>query len=314
MRCSVIFILSGVFVVITIGAVRYALPAQRIRVQAENYWMQKAWGATKFDVVAMGDSRTYMGINVTEVIRETGRDLTGFNNALSAAGLSKGYLNFCEQRLDPQSAQPVILLGISPFSLTRTSLANMHLSNLRRRDRHAAWIFLNSPWLAGPIKPSALDRNYVPIQKHIAFHPDGWLSVDINPEPETVRLDLDAYKSGVQFREIEREHLDDLMEKVREWNSRGILVLGFRPPVSQEMWEIEQELPGFDEEQMKREFEAAGGYWIEVDNSDYAWWDGSHLNRESAVRLSKYIGAQLREILDGRHADEIRLANRGRGD
>ncbi|MBL8013012.1 MAG: hypothetical protein JNN05_04115, partial [Candidatus Omnitrophica bacterium] len=64
----------------------------------------------------------------------------------------------------------------------------------------------------------------------------------------------------------------------------------FRPPASRQMEELENSQSGYNETAIVLAINAAGGSWIDIeDRYGYKTYDGSHLNSQSAKRLSEYI-------------------------
>ena len=66
----------------------------------------------------------------------------------------------------------------------------------------------------------------------------------------------------------------------------GIKVYAFRPPATEEMLEVENKYSGFDEATFVSFFEAAGGTWLEVEQTKYPSYDGSHLCPDGAIDFS----------------------------
>ena len=85
------------------------------------------------------------------------------------------------------------------------------------------------------------------------------------------------------------------MVQVDEWTALGICVVGFQPPTSSGIIEVEEKLSGFQEAEIRQSFAEAGGLWFDLDFEDYQSYDGSHVSKASAIQLS-YDIAQF--ILD----------------
>ena len=62
--------------------------------------------------------------------------------------------------------------------------------------------------------------------------------------------------------------------------------------------QLENEISGYNEEEIKQRFESSGGRWIEVKDYDFVSYDGSHLHYESAEKLSEIIGEYISKDLD----------------
>ena len=64
------------------------------------------------------------------------------------------------------------------------------------------------------------------------------------------------------------------------------------------MIELENTTSGFDETFFVASFEKAGGIWIDVSQTGYPTYDGSHLNPEGALEFSHDL-AQLMILAAG---------------
>jgi hypothetical protein len=59
------------------------------------------------------------------------------------------------------------------------------------------------------------------------------------------------------------------------------------------MQEAERSLPGYDETVVTEHLRSAGANWIVVDAADYPTFDGWHMQRPVAERLSHDVGRHL---------------------
>jgi hypothetical protein len=57
------------------------------------------------------------------------------------------------------------------------------------------------------------------------------------------------------------------------------------------------ERSGFDEKTFVVRFEAAGGIWLNLDQTAYHTYDGSHLREDAAVELSGDVARLMRPSL-----------------
>jgi hypothetical protein len=76
----------------------------------------------------------------------------------------------------------------------------------------------------------------------------------------------------------------------------GINIVAYRPPTSKGMKEIEDLLSGLDYTNLQIKLEAVGVNWISVNYEDYYSYDGSHIDRESALKLSRYLTNEIKSI------------------
>ena len=62
------------------------------------------------------------------------------------------------------------------------------------------------------------------------------------------------------------------------------------------MVELEKELSGFNQAEFVDAFKEAGGIWIDIDPTAYDSFDGSHLQSQSALELSRDLALKIYEI------------------
>jgi hypothetical protein len=274
---------------------------QRNRNIENRFWMAKTHYRPAYDVVMMGDSRMYRGLSpwVMSCVLPGWRIL---NFGYSYGGLNSVMFRAAEAKLDPASKKKTIILGVTPLSLTPSALKNEHYNETKYNDYIFTSIF--PPQLEdffAPILVSYLfrekklpDRLYRQV-----FHGDGWVASWTVPE--------DTQEALVSYREVfknNRVSLDivrGVMEQTSDWVSRDIMVYAFCPPTSPAMKTIEDAMSGFDEASFIRQFEKAGGKWLAVPDKPYHSYDGSHLDKDSAVKLSAYLADSIRRnVMDYR--------------
>lgn len=87
--------------------------------------------------------------------------------------------------------------------------------------------------------------------------------------------------------------MDDLFKMVREFQSAGITVYGFRPPGDEAMRRMEHLKSGLDFTWLPRRFEAAGGKWLKVDETGFPPYDGVHMDFKTAIRFSRHLAGLI---------------------
>jgi hypothetical protein len=125
------------------------------------------------------------------------------------------------------------------------------------------------------------------------YYPDGWLCG--NKQPGGIDKELKKYIGFYQERLVDPCNVENMVRYVEKWAKQGISVYGFLPPSCREMYDLENEISGYDENELVRKFKSAGGIWIETDPSGYVSFDGTHLYKESALDLSKLIAKKILE-------------------
>jgi len=252
------------------------------------FWERK-FTAPATDIVFAGDSRVGIGIAPAAVTAAAG--LSCLNFAFTSVGYSSDYLTAIREHVRPSG---VIVLGLSTWTLTPRSLLDNGFKSLQatpRRSPRLTWAALE--WkLRFQSSMKALNTTVMD-EAHFGttLHLDGWM--EVHAEASDVKKALSLYAQNFDDNPVSEESISRVVESVRAWSGQGILVLGFRPPTTQEMKSLEDAKGAFHEEGVVRRIKDAGGVWLEIP-LDYETYDGSHLQWDSAQRLSHDIGLAIR--------------------
>ena len=294
---------TTILVLLFVILIKLFLPAPfKNETLIDAFWISKTHLNANNNIVFGGDSRVYRGISCNAFLQEIPADLTAYNFGYSSAGYSEAYLNLLETKLDLTNKNKIIVLGISPHSLTPSALKNEGLieyKNINWFDQFKG-LYL-SPYLKyfSPYKIDELVNSFKgvkPEQIYVEdYEIDGWVKSDKFPADSTEALA--SYQTVFNNNQVNNYIVQNLMHKIVEWNKKGISVVGFRPPTSMEMAKLEDSLSGFNEAKFKLDFSANGGHWIDVKNSDYVSYDGSHLNSISAEKFSHFLGKEIKLLM-----------------
>ena len=131
-----------------------------------------------------------------------------------------------------------------------------------------------------------------------SFHQEytytGWVaSYEEKPWPESA---LKSYSTRFINNQVTEKNLKIVTDQVQQWTNQGVLVFGFRPPTTHKMVALEDSLSGYNELVVKTEFTKAGGKWLDFNLDDYTTYDGSHLQKESAIKLSIDLANKIKSI------------------
>lgn len=253
-------------------------------------WLRQA------DCVLAGDSRTTYSL----VPRAIEQHLTGvrtLNFGFNLVAFTPEYLDAIEAILDPNTACPIIVLGITPHSLTPHAV---RLSAYADSSRDAS---LRSPTrltvsramdYLRPMRLDTLPRDLNPLSTAtpiLTFHPDGWVA--FAPARDSIAAEIHMYETAFAEGPVDPQLQQALLDRVSRWSEAGIRVYALRPPTSPAMLALEARLSGFDEEHFIRRFEAAGGLWIATPQTTYHCPDGSHLRFDAAWRFSTDVAQTM---------------------
>lgn len=261
----------------------------------ESFWSKKTNTTNKFDLIACGDSRTYRGIS-SDVLNEINLELSFINLGYSSAGLSDSYLDFVTSKLDPESKNKALIVGISPHSFTKEAKKNEALNSyleLSSFDK-LRYQYL-SPILKhfAPYKPINLieGKRNVYLQD---FNDDGWVASNRVLPDSTYALS--GYKKTFSNYKVTKKGMISTLNKLKEIASTDITVIAFRIPTTEQMEMLEDSISGFEENFIKNELTKHSVIWLDFINVQFVSYDGSHLTKSSARKLSRHIGKKINEL------------------
>lgn len=269
-------------------------------IQKEKFWADKTHSTSKYNVIFIGDSRLYRGID-PRTVSKTLKGLKVLNFGYSSGGHNEVIFNEINQRFVGSDKTRAVVLVLSPYSLTPKAQENSHFNQEKERNKKDVF---NRRYIApffdffDPVKPSEIFQSNDTIQGyHETFRRDGWVeSYKIPSNPEYA---LKVYVNDFRDNKVSQDVLDKVYDQVKEWKKQGIQVFAFRMPTTQAMEKLEDSISGYKENEIKMNFEKAGGEWINIDDRyGYESYDGSHLERKSAIRFSDYIGNEIQKRMN----------------
>lgn len=267
--------------------------------------MKVEWKAVA-NIVLAGDSRVYRGLSPTPFAETLGGRCVNFG--FSSAGYTADYLDAVERVVSEKQGPPLVVLGVTPWSLTPRAA---HANGFTEAERESRENQLPARWrrrvamiedalrpyeverlwygarLSDRYKSRAIEKNY-----RQEFGADGWVASDYLPHRP---------QRGVQTARADHAHnlcdpavLAQLATRVRQWRTRGWRVVGFRPPAPDEVQRLADELSGYREDDVARAFTAAGAEWISLPGSEFETYDGAHLTAAAARRLSLQLAKTIK--------------------
>ena len=304
-------ILTSILLVVA-GSLRPP-PSVTRDVESMSMWLRKSqWGA-EFDVVAGGDSRVSCAVSPAAMQPALGRYRIG-NFGFLGNAWEPNYLRALERLLDPKSAQKILLLGITPLSLTPRASRDNGFVRTQTMHPLEVELELRLSGLLHFLRPLNLTdiRNKITGGKRgyrVTLYPDGWMAQTRFPNDKTA--ELERYRRLFVDNQVDPERVDELIEAVEKWSDEGIRVFGFRPPSTVAMVGLEDSESGFDERELVARFEAAGGTWLPWDGREYIshdgpgrgcalrrFWTGSHRRPlDHRIDIGQRIGRRHQRIM-----------------
>ena len=259
----------------------------------EKFWLNKTFAKSKYNIVIIGDSRAYRGISPTEMQKYL-KNKKILNFGYSSARLSSLLFDKAEKKFSPKSNNKIMIIAVTPNSLLAKSFENEHLSeNLKmaREKRYEILYFNNYLKYFEPIRGRDFKKDNSP--KYIEeYYNDGWIAS--NKIPEDTSEAIIEYKPWFQKNKVSEKLINNLIAKVKNWENQGITVYGFYMPTSWSMKKLEYSLSGFNEDVFSKQFTDAGGNWLKF-NKNYHSYDGSHLDKKSAIEFSKDLANKIKK-------------------
>lgn len=271
------------------------------------YWMEKLVWPQDADVVVLGDSRVYRGVD-PEAIAPGG---VARNFGFSSAKLTDDYVGHAESLLDP-AGKRVMIIGVSLFSIpgrsdaqegfqdARSELAKLRLP-MRVARATSEWELALEPIAldAGQPNSGANGAGSLETARALAseyqqvFHDSGWVESDREVQ-DPVAAGLATVRQSFPVGFATRADVSHLIALVRRLVADGVCVCAFRPPVPPEVAAFEDSIGFVEYKQLAESIGAAGGTWIDVDPTGLESYDGSHLDGPSARLLSERLGTAVR--------------------
>jgi len=256
----------------------------------------------RFDLVVTGDSRTLVGIS-PQAMQSV---LPGYkigNLGFGALVYSQEYMDYIRMTLLSPVKNRVIVIGFSPRSLLLSMKPDCFFRKLSEGARIPLQIELSmhSRWLQALFRELSVgDINIRFFENNrrcmVILFKSGWLASRLFPEK--AKASMSEYKNLFYKGKIDEELLEVIYRNTEAWTAEGIKVFGIRIPTSPNLFVIEKEMSGFEEQNIRRRFEKSGGIWLNPDISYFVAYDGSHARYDSAVYYSKSLADELKKFLD----------------
>ncbi|MBI2515862.1 MAG: hypothetical protein HYV95_02995 [Opitutae bacterium] len=265
--------------------------------QRQLYELKLNW-KSEFDMVLAGNSRVTVGLAPGEMSAAL-PGLRIANFGFDGNGFTPEYLDALEATFRPGSGERIVVLGITPITLTERAARQNGFSEERLRSADERFLARHLPWVLdffarfNPRMALVLLRGDDIGRELWHGYPDGWAAQDMQPAD----LDGQVRFLRVNVRDgafpVSPRIVSNLLTTVQKWRQAGITTFAFLPPVTAELAREEIRATGFVLPEFVKGFTAMGGHWLEVPSEVYLTYDGGHLEEESARRLSRDIATEI---------------------
>jgi hypothetical protein len=262
-------------------------------------WARKIAWEGNADAVFAGDSRVYRSVAPFEFARHS-PFTTVRNFAFSGNGYSETYLQATRRVLDDNVAKRLVVLGITPHSLTESAVRDngfVQWHKIDSKERIKSQLFGPYLYPLRPVWPELVDlfrfaTGRRAIKFRYVYHEDGWVASERHPV-DTEAAIPDARRS-FRNNQISPRVVNGVLDACRTWTAEGIRVVAFRPPTTRSMRALEDTLSGFDEKAFDEQWTQAGCQWLQVP-AEHEWtiYDGSHLSADSAIDFTRYLAREI---------------------
>lgn len=290
--------ITVVLTLILIVLFKILLPSpKKNQEEMDQFWYSKTFAKSEYDIVVCGDSRIYRGISIKDLKKPLPNQIEAINLGYSSGGLSSEYLKFAVSKFNKKAKKKILVIGVTPHSLTKEAFKNEALhekmniapaQNFRFRYLSS---FLKS---FSPYKPIDLishkKDNYLE-----EYMPGGWIASSYIIPDSTYAWE--SYRKTFTEYQVQQKQVNSFLSDLKQYKNQGIKIVAFRPPSTFGMRQLEDSLSKFNENQLKTAIKELGGVWIEYRDGDFSSYDGSHLAKKSAKKLSRFIGLKINKLI-----------------
>lgn len=261
----------------------------------EAFWAKKVLADASYDLVLIGDSRVYRGIDPETLHKHI--PFTTLNFGFSSGGLSPEIIRVAARHLQLNGGK-CMLIAVSPNALLKASQSNGHyhqiadLSNVDlylQSKVYAPLSALHAYALSDFMKLRVGEQYFEDFQLNTGF-------VYSNHLPYDSAAALYQYRQQLSKNTIDTQVAYAFIDTLISWQSKGFKIVLTRLPTSFKMRQLEDQLTNAFVPRWLMAAQNKGLTILTLPIGPYHSYDGSHLDGASAVNLSKVIGDSLSRI------------------
>lgn len=268
-------------------------------VEAKLFWIQKTFAPADYDLVLIGDSRTYRGLDPA-TIQTYSNHLRVLNFGYSSAGLTPGFIQQGVDKLKPDGKR-IILFCVTPYSFTPKACLNEHFKQESKRKREEileAIYFGSIKKYFAPLNLHDFLRR-LKVEKnhqdssfyHQEYHENGWVASWMLKHE--FQKTVDSYKKEFSNNLPSLKAQSQFLKKVWDLKSQGYTIYVTRLPIQEDLFKLEEEVSRKFMLDLEKELVKMGVKWIGFPPTSHQTYDGSHLTKQGAINCSRTIGLIL---------------------
>ncbi|MCC6817747.1 MAG: hypothetical protein IT245_02505 [Bacteroidia bacterium] len=269
----------------------------------EAFWAVKVNDTKLYDIVFVGDSRIYRGVD-TKFLSQM--NMSAFNFGFSSASPDSLLITHALKKLNPKGLK-IIVIGVSANSFMTSSINNTHFKSVQAWSNKDKWIKTNIYPKLNFFDHHALSDIYK-FYKGEAYYENydlmtGYAASDRYPFDSSSALS--PYKQQFENESYSYSAETAFKSKVLQLKSLGYEPILVRMPCAQSMINLEDSATNNSVKKLLTSISNQGVLVMPTFNSsDFLSYDGSHLSSQSARHFTELFMQYLKDstsILDERN-------------
>ena len=260
---------------------------EKLQLQSDLFWAEKVYGKSQYDVLLMGDSRSYKGVN-PKTLRSRVPHISIYNFGFSSSRINEQLLREAEKRIQKDGKRFLI------FSCTSRNLMDVE---------NVYFFSIQKPTVFSRIFPLHFIQTRDYLERMNSGSVDlGFLSQKFKKDEAICRNTLGLYNHSFAKRPFLPSDFNHFVQNLKWCKKNNIKVVAYRMVSCREMVELEDKLSGVDWNKIKQAVLDEGFVWLErppsplLEQIEEHCYDASHLNAEGAELFSHWLGQELAKL------------------
>lgn len=294
-------ILIGMIISVFLGLISWIQLMPKLssnKMEKEIFWTSKLINNPVFDILIIGDSRVYRGLNPSVIESQLNNQYKCFNYGFSSVGLDSFYLMNAIKKLNP-NGKKALLIGVSVNSFYPQALKNEHLKELLKESKNNAWVKKH-------VYTYLTDFSAYTFSDFLGFKTGKQYFENFNINtgfvwscnfPIDTNLAVKTYQNYFKTHQLDTFAVQNFVKQIQNLKNQQFKIILMRIPASYSMFQIEDKASNFLIKRLRKETQNIDIQWIETESSKYTY-DGSHLIDKTTNKLSQDVGIQLKTIFN----------------